>query len=260
MFVIGERINPAGKRELACAIREAKAAFIQKEAMDEERSGADALDINVYLPDINRSQAMRMVVQSVRCVSKLPLVVDDQDPSVIQTGLECGAPNVFINSPISVGNLNKKVVALAKQFKAEMLFVPLEKGRALLAAADRIRVTRLVLEQLEDAGISRDRVIVDAVLFALKQVKGKVTETLETIRQLKSELGVRAAIGLSNISYGLQRRRKLNARFLQLAKGCGLDVVICDPLQKEVMAVAKNKAKRLNHGEMKQFLEFAGAC
>ena len=260
MFIIGERINPAGKSELACAIREGKKTLIQQEALVQERSGAQALDINVFVPGIERIQAIRMAVESVRSVSQLPLVIDDRDPNVVEAGLRYAGKNALINSPVDSEGGNTKIFSLADEFNAKMLILPMIHNRIPISTAEHIQLSRIILERLKDYGIPRERVAMDAILLALKQAKEKVMETLERIKQLKAELGVRAVIGLSNISYQLKNRGELNARFLRLAKGCGIDFVICDPLQKEVMTIMKNDIRTPHHSETKRFLEYAESC
>ncbi len=260
MFIIGERINPAGKSDLALAIREGKTNLIQQEAISQERCGVQALDINVYLPDIERVRVMRSVVDVVRSVSQLPLVIDDRDPEVVEAGLREAKTNVFINSPIDANTPNGKIFSLVKEFKTEIFFLPLKGNQIPENTDEHIKASDLILKRLEENGIPRKRVAVDAMLLALKQAKEKVIETLETIKRLKAELGVRTLIGLSNISYGLKNRGKLNARFLKLAQGSGVDFVICDPLQKEVMAVAMGKSETVVQSNVKKFLEFAETC
>ena len=260
MFIIGERINPAGKRDLTRAIREGKKTLIQQEAIQQERAGAQALDINIYLPDVERTQAIRIVTEGVRAVSRLPLVIDDRDADVVEVGLRHAGSDTFINSPINPDRTGPKIFSLAKQFNSQMIILPLKENRIPADSMEHVEITQLILKRLEEFGISKDRVAIDAVLLALKQAREQVMKTLETIKRLKAELGVRTVIGLSNISYGLKKRGELNARFLRLAKDCGLDFVICDPLQKEVMAIAMGEVKPSERSEEKQFLKFAETC
>ncbi len=261
MFIIGERINPAGKPALALAIREGKTNLIQQEAISQERCGAQALDINVSLPDVDRSKAMRKVVEAIRSISEIPLVIDDSDPKVVEIGLREAKTDAFINSPIDLDSTDAKFFSLAKEFKTEIFFLPLKGNQIPKSIDEHIKTSGLILKRLEENGISRDRVVIDAKLLTLKQAKRKVTDTLETIKRLKTELGVRTIMGLSNISYGLKNREKLNARFLRLAKGYGLDFVICDPIQKDVIAAAiEEELETANLSETKKFLKFAESC
>ena len=264
MFIIGERINPAGKPALAFAIREGKTNLIQQEVLAQERAGAQALDVNVSLYDIDCVQVMQKVVETIRFVSQIPLAIDDRDPEIVAVGLKAAGSHAFINSPIDEESTNTKIFSLAKEFKTEMFFLPLKENRIPGNTEDHIKTSGFILKRLEENGIPRKRVAVDAMLLALKQAKKEVIQTLETIKRLKTELGVRTLIGLSNISYGLKYREKLNARFLKLAKGCGLDFVICDPLQREVMAIAGEEeppfAQSNTKMDIKKFLEFAETC
>lgn len=265
MFIIGERINPAGKPALALAIREGRTNLIQQEAISQERCGAQALDVNVFLPDLDRIETMRKVVEIIRFTSEIPVVIDDPDLEVVESGLREAKVNAFINSPIDADNVNTKIFSLCKEFKTELFFLPLKGNQIPKNVDEHIKISSLILKRLEENGISREKVIIDAMLLALKEVKAKVIEALDRIKRLKTELGVRTVIGLSNISYGLSKRQKLNARFLKLAKGCGLDFVICDPIQKDVMAMAVEEEletfPQVNPKvDTKKFLEFAETC
>ncbi|MBI4395030.1 MAG: dihydropteroate synthase [Candidatus Omnitrophica bacterium] len=259
MFIIGERINPAGKSSLASAIREGKENVIQEEAQAQERAGADRLDLQVYLPDLDRRKAIKMVVESVRSVSHLPLVIDERDPEIVAAGLQAAGMNASINSPIDC-QADARIFSLAKESKAETFFLPLNQNRIPLSTEEHLETSGFILKRFEEHGIPKNRIVIDAMGLALKQVKRKAIDVLERIKRLKAELGIQTVMGLSNISYGLKDRSELNARFLKLAQGCGLDFVICDPLQKEVMAVARAKAEMSSQAEMKEFFEFAETC
>ena len=260
MFIVGERINPAGKSELARALREGKKTLIQQEAIAQERAGVQALDLNVYLPDVNRAQAMRIAVEAVRAVSALPLAIDDRDPEVLEAGLRHAQANSIINSPIDSESSGVKIFSLAGSYNSELFILPMKGNHIPASPKEHIEITKCILKKLEDSGIKRERVAIDAALLALKQAGKKVMDTLETIQRLKTELGVRALIGLSNISYGLRHREELNTRFLCLAKECGIDLIICDPLQEQVMTVAKGGTKSSFRSDKNEFLEFAETC
>ncbi|MBI4372673.1 MAG: dihydropteroate synthase [Candidatus Omnitrophica bacterium] len=260
MLIIGERLNPAGKPALASAIREGNAAYIQKEALAQERAGAEALDIHASLADVKHVREMQKMVEAVRAVSQLPLVIDSRDFEIVAAGLPAAGSGASINSPVDRNKPDARLFSLAKEFNAEVFFLPLNQNRIPATSDEHIAASSFILKRFEDMGIPRARLVVDAMLLALKEAKGKVTETLERIQRLKIELGVRTVIGLSNISYGLKNRGGINARFLKLAKGAGLDFVICDPLQKEVMRAAKEERNALRPSETKEFLEFAETC
>ena len=260
MFIIGDRINPSGKPDLARAIREGKKTLIQQEAIQQERAGAQALDVNVFLPDVERIQAMRIVVEGVRAVSELPLAIDDRDPETVEIGVSRAGRDSWINSPMDVLEPESKMVSLALRFQSGVLCLPLKQGRIPGTPKEHLEMSRAVVKHLTASGLNRDRIMVDAVLLALKSAGDKVLNTLETIRLLKSELSVRVVMGLSNLSYGLKRREELNARFLHLAKAAGLDAAILNPLEKKVMAVATGQTDRESETTPGEFLEFAEAC
>lgn len=264
MYVIGQRINPTGNKELTSAIREGNRAFVRGEALRQIQAGADALDVNVFVPGVNLASAMRMAVETIReAAREIPLAIDANDPDVLEAGLGAAGRKSFINSPLSARQTPKRgrILNLAKQFQPELIVLAMKGDQIPENSKETLEAGRLVLKVVEESGIVRARVILDAVLFSLKKAKEKVRETLESIKRIQGELGVRTVMGLSNISFGLKNREPLNARFLKLAKAAGLDYVICDPLQKEVMAVAREQdAEPMNPFERKEiteFLEFA---
>ena len=257
MWIIGERINPTGKPELISAITAKDRAFIQNEARRQDEAGACALDVNVGIPQINRIEAMRFVVQSIREVSTLPLVIDDQDPEVIEAALDYVGNGSVINAPIDSQKDSTHFFELAKMFQAEMLILPLKNGGLPQSVSEHVETAALVLKCLEHHGISKERIMIDAILFPLKKAKEKTLEALDRIKRLKTDLGVRTVIGLSNISFGLPNRQVLNAGFLRLAQAAGLDSVICDPLQEQVMKIAKGSEEGDSLSDQKSFLELA---
>jgi len=265
MFIIGERINPSGKPELSRAIREQEGSFIQGEALAQERAGAQALDINVRLRGVDPVQAIQFVVRSVREVSRLPLALDDQDPGVVEAGLRGADARALINSPLSTrwGAREERITSTAERFGLTLVILPTNGGEVGRDLKSRVQTAQRIIARLQAGGIRRERIVMDAILLALKQVRGKVSETLEAIQRFKGELGVQTVIGLSNLSYGLRRREELNAKFLRLAKSCGLDYVICDPLQEAVMRAAEEPldggADFLQEG-MVELLAFAQTC
>ena len=260
MLIIGERINPASKPALAFALREGRTTLIQQEVIAQERSGAQALDVNVYLSDIDRAKIMREVVETIRFISQIPLLIDDRDPVVVESGLKEAGSNRFINSPIDVEDANAKIFSLVQKFKTDAFVLPLAQNRIPENFEEHIRLSHLLVKRFEENGVPRKHLVIDAMLLTLKQAKSGVVKTLETIKRLKEELGVRTVMGLSNISYGLKNREKLNSRFLKLARGCGLDAVICDPVQKEVMNAASGDVEIYTELGVKKFLEFAETC
>ncbi len=260
MWIIGERINPTGKPELISAIAAKDRTLIQNEARRQGEAGAQALDVNIGIPQANRMEAMRFVVQSVRDVSALPLVIDEPDPEVIEAAFDCIGNGALMNTPIDCEKDSSRLFELAKMFQAEMLILPLKNGRLTQSVSEHLEISGFILKRLEDYGISKEQVVIDAMLFVLKQAKEKVMETLERIKRLKSELGVRTVIGLSNLSFGLKNREALNAGFLKLARLAGLNCVICDPLQAQVMAAARGSNGENSPSDQKAFLQWAETC
>ena len=255
MLIIGQRLNLAGNATLLESIKSNPESAIQQEAVLQEQAGAHALDIHVSFVKPDRTHFMSYVVDQVRLVSRLPLSIDDSDLDVVEAGLGRAGSNSFINSPVDLDHLDR-IGFLAGKFKeAQLLIVLLKRNKTPERLRDFFETSSNILNALEDKGISRDRVIIDALLFCLRQTGPKVLETLDRIKILKEEVGVKSLIGLSNISYGLREKEAINAYFLKLAKKAGLDAVICDPFEKAVMDAANSKNDDLVGKQ--QFLNFA---
>ena len=154
MFIIGERINPAGKPDLIQAIQKAQPSLIQKEVQAQAKAGAQALDINVSLPDLDRPQAMRFVVEHIRMVSELPLLIDDRDPNVIEAGLVKAKANGWINSPLDSDDSEARICSLVRQFNARLFFLPLKGGHVPVDSnREYLKSVRTILNRLNAAGI-----------------------------------------------------------------------------------------------------------
>lgn len=257
MFIIGQRINLAGNTALVKSVQAEQKDAIAKEAMLQEQAGVHALDIHISFLQSNRPRFMAQVVDHIRSVTALPLSIDDADLEVVEAGLKQAGNQSLINSPLDVNQNLDRICSLALEFKdAQMLIVPLAQNKTPDRLRDFTETSKTILNLLEDRGISRTRIMIDALLFSLSQARRKVLETLDRIKSLKEEAGVRSVIGLGNISYQLKNKEAINAYFLKLAKKAGLDAVICDPCEKSVM-----EAAMLNHEgddlSADHFLKFA---
>lgn len=255
MLIIGQRLNLAGNITLLEAIKSNPDSAIQQEAVLQEQAGAHALDIHVSFVKPDRTHFMAYVVDQVRSVSHLPLSIDDSDLDVVEAGLNRAGNNSFINSPVNADRL-EQICSLASKFnEAQLFIVPLKQNKTPEGLRDYFETSKKILKALENKGISKERVMIDAILLCLKQAGQKVLETLDRIKILKEEIGVRSVVGLSNISYGLKKKEPINAYFLKLAKKTGLDSVICDPFEKTVMDAANGKND--DSVGKQQFLNFA---
>lgn len=255
MLIIGQRLNFAGNTTLLESMKTNLRSAIQQEAVLQEQAGAQALDIHVSFVKPDRIQFMTSVIDQICSVSHLPLSIDDSDLDVVEAGLNRAGNHSFINSPVDMDHVDR-IGSLASKFNgAQLLIVPLKQNKTPENLRDFFGTSKKILRALENKGISKERVIIDALLFCLKEAGQKVLETLDRIKILKEEIGVRSVIGLSNISYGLKKKEPIHAYFLKLAKEAGLNSVICDPFEKTVMDAANSKSD--DSVGKQQFLNFA---
>jgi len=255
--LIGERINPTSKKQLTEEIRQGECRWIQQEARRQEEAGVDAIDVNVGVPGIEEGEAMRRAVRAIRAVSKLPLFLDSPRAETLAAGLREAQDRVILNSVTGAcPEATEQVFRMAREHGADVVALTLDKRGVSTTWRDRVAVGRSILGWARSQGLPEENLIMDPLTTPVRKFPGGVQETLFTIRALKEELGVMTCIGLSNISYGLEERSRVNAQFLGLALISGIDMVILDPLDDEVMSAAKSgRSGNLTEGAIRRFVE-----
>lgn len=236
--VIGERINPTGKKKMKEALRSGNHDHVIAEAIAQERAGAQILDVNAGLPEIDERAVMCRLVDELLGVTTLPLQIDASDPAVIEAAVRRYPGKALVNSVNGKADSLAAVVPLAARYGCALVGLTLDEDGIPATAAGRLAVARKIVAATDAAGIPRADVVIDCLAMAASTDQTAPRTILDAIRLVKSELpGVRTVLGVSNISFGLPFRPLVNATFLAAAFGAGLDLAIINPGVRRMMDV-----------------------
>ena len=235
-LLVGEQLNPTGKKILKQALQEKDYQVYQKLAINQEAAGADILDINCGLPGIDETEAMIEVVKKVQAVTRLPLQIDSDKPEVLQAGLRFANGRCIINSMNGKETSLAKIIPLAKQYGAMVIILPIDEQGIAKTAEQRIAIFKQIIERSLKEGLAKEDLIADCLVLTAAAEPAGATECLRTIKMVKDELGLATIVGLSNISFGLPARRQLNQVFYAEALANGLDLAILNPEHQEMVA------------------------
>lgn len=233
--VIGERINPTGKKRFQQALREGDLNYIVAQAIEQEEAGAQILDVNVGLPGIDEPQMMRRVVTAISGAVSLPLQIDSSNPAAIEAGLRAAPGKCLINSVNASRASLDSVLPLAKKYGAAIVALTLDENGLPATAQERLAFARTILAEAEQAGIAREDVAVDCLTLTVSAQQDQAAMTLAAVRAVREELGLETVLGVSNISFGLPQRQIVTQAFLTQAILCGLTLPIINPNQREMM-------------------------
>ena len=236
--VIGERINPTGKRRMQEALRSGNHDHVVAEAIAQERAGAQILDVNAGLPEIDERAVMCRLVDELLAVTTLPLQIDASDPAVIEAAIRRYPGKALVNSVNGKAESLAAVVPLAARYGCALVGLTLDEDGIPATAEGRLAVARKIVAATDAAGVPRRDVAIDCLAMAASTDQTAPRAILEAIRLVKAELpGVRTVLGVSNISFGLPFRPLVNATFLAAALGAGLDLAIVNPGVRRMMDV-----------------------
>ncbi len=233
--VIGERINPTGKKRFQQALREADMGYIQERAIEQQDAGADLLDVNVGLPGIDEPAMMKQAVQAIQSVCDLPLQIDSSDPAAIETGLRYANGRVLVNSVNGRPEVLDAVLPLCKKYGAAVVGLCLDENGIPETWQQRAAIARRILDAALACGIPREDVFIDCLTLTVSAQQEQAAETLRAVRYVTEELGLHTVLGVSNISFGLPARENVTVSFLTQAMYAGLDFPIVNPNQKAIM-------------------------
>ena len=234
--IIGERINPTGKKLLKEALRRGDLDHILSLAAEQISSGADILDINVGLPDIDEKEMMVKVVKAVQGMTGAPVQIDSSDPEVIEAALRVCRGKAIVNSVNGTEKSLDTVLPLVKKYGAAVVGLTLDEDGIPKSAEERFSVAKRIVERAESIGIGRNDIIIDCLTLTVSAEQEAAAETLRALKMVKEKLGVKTVLGVSNISFGLPERENINRTFLSMALEAGLDFAIINPNSVPVMS------------------------
>lgn len=234
--IIGERINPTGKQELKDALRSGQLEYLLEQGISQEEAGAEVLDVNVGLPDIDEPALLERVVVSLQSVTALPLQLDTTNPAALERGLRCYNGKALINSVNGKQESMDAVFPLAAKYGGVVVALALDEGGIPETAEGRIAVARKIYREAKRYGIAAEDIVVDGLAMTISTDGTAAQTTLETVRRVCDELGGHSILGVSNISFGLPQRDMLNAFFFAMALQSGLSLAIVNPNSEAMMA------------------------
>jgi len=235
--IIGERINPTGKKVLQAELSEGKTTEVRRFAMEQIEKGASILDINVGMPGINEADRMMEIVQLLSTTVEAPLCLDSSIPEVIEKALRIYPGRALINSISAEKVKLEKLLPIAAKYGAMFILLPLGDSGIPATSAERKVIVREVFRQAQFYGYTRQDVIVDGLVMTVSSDQQAAMETLDLIRWLSREFKVNTVIGLSNVSFGLPERTRINNTFLAMAIANGLTAAIANPSSEGLIPV-----------------------
>ena len=229
LVIIGERINPTGRKKLAKALEEGNLKLVQEEATKQVQEGAHVLDVNVGISGIDEPKLLKEAILAVREVTEVPLCIDSALPAALEAGLQVYEGKALVNSVNGEERKLKDVLPLVKQYGAAVIGLTMDDDGIPKDAQKRLQIARKIVEEATKIGIPPEDVIIDPLAMAISTDQGAALETLKTLRLIRDEIGVNQTLGVSNISFGLPERHAINGIFLALAAISGLTCPIVDP-------------------------------
>ena len=255
--VVGERINPTGKKRLQQALRDGDSAYPCAQAVAQAEAGAQVLDVNAGLPGIDEAATLEHLVKDLQAITDLPLQLDSSNPEALSRALRIYNGKPIVNSVNGEQKTLDTILPLCKKYGAAVVGLALDEHGIPADAEGRFSIAKRIAAAANAAGIPNEDIYIDCLtLTASAQQEGAV-QTLEALTRCKKELGVRTVLGVSNISFGLPCRGYLNTTFLTMAMSAGLDLAIMNPNTPEMMAAVR--AYRVLTSQDKQSSDYVAA-
>lgn len=227
--IIGERLNPTGKKALQAAIRAGDMDYLLREAVKQQEQGAHVLDVNVGLPDIDEPATLVRAVREVQGIVDLPLQLDSSNAAALEAAARVYNGKPLINSVNGKKESLESILPIAKKYGAAVLGLTLDERGIPETAEERLAIAVKIVEAAERYGIAREDVLIDCLVMTASAQQEQAAETLRAVRAVKEELGLKTVLGVSNVSFGLPDRPVINRVMLALALGQGLDAPIMNP-------------------------------
>ena len=233
--IIGERINPTGKKRFKEALRAGDIDYILNEAFSQRDAGAHILDVNVGLPEIDEKAMMERAVKAISAAVNLPLQIDSSDPATIERALRIYNGKPMVNSVNGKRESMEAILPLVKKYGGVLVGLCLDEEGIPPHADGRVEIAKRIADEAEKYGIRRRELVMDALTLTISAQQRESAETIEALHMIKEQLGLKTVLGVSNISFGLPRREIVNGTFFALALYNGLDACIINPCADAMM-------------------------
>lgn len=259
--VIGERINPTGKKRLKQALLDEDFDYILTQAIEQIDAGAEILDVNVGVPSLDDVKMLPLVVKKLQSITGLPLQIDSSNPAAIEAALRVYNGKAIVNSVNGEEKVMDAILPLVKKYGAAVVGLTLDENGIPDTAEGRFAIAERILQKALEYGIPKENVIIDCLTLTVSAQQKEAAETLKAMRLVKQRLGLKTALGVSNISFGLPARPMVNRTFLVLAMENGLDLPIINPNDEDMMAsiYAYNVLKNVDENAVKYIERYSDA-
>ncbi len=227
--IIGERINPTGKKRFKEALVNNDIDYVLGQAIEQINAGADILDVNVGLPSIDEKKMMITAVKAIQSVADVPLQLDSTIPEVLEAALRIYNGKPIVNSVNGEQESMRTILPLVKKYGAAVVGLTLDKNGIPAKAEDRFKIAERIINYAVSLGIKKADIFIDCLTLTASAEQAAVMETLKAVKRVREELGVNTVLGVSNISFGLPDRELINHNFLTMALSYGLTLPIINP-------------------------------
>ena len=254
--VIGERINPTGKKRLQQALRDSDLDYVVSQGISQQEQGADILDVNVGLPEIDEVKMIQAACEQLQGSTLLPLQIDSTDPTAVEAATRRYAGKPIINSVNGKRQIMNEILPIVAHYGTNVIGLALDEDGIAETAEKRFAIAERIVDECARYGIGRDRILIDCLVMTASTNQAQVIEILRAVRMVKERLGVKCALGVSNVSFGLPARPLLGSTFLAAAFGAGLDAPIMNPGSERFMDAVR--AYRVINAEDEGSVDYIG--
>lgn len=257
--VIGERINPTGKKKFKEALRNNDISYILDEAIAQKEKGADILDVNVGLPEIDEKVVMIESIKLIGAVANIPLQIDSSDKNVIEAAVRIYNGKPIINSVNGKDEVMDNIFPIVKKYGTCVIGLTLDEKGIPDSAQGRVEIAEKIIKRAVEYGIPKNNILIDCLVLTASAQQEQVLETLKALRIIKEKFGVKTTLGVSNVSFGLPDRELLNRTYLTMALTMGLDIPIVNPNSEDIMSAIKTFRVLSNEDvDAKEYIKFKG--
>ena len=243
--LIGERINPTGRKKLAAEIREGSLLGVKKDAVNQVKAGAKILDVNMGVGGIDQAKTMAQAVKEISQITDAPLAIDTSDGKALEAGLRIYPGRALINSVSFEPDRIKNFLPLAKKYGAAILVLPLTEKGVPKTAEERVEVAEKIIDAAKNIGLRDGDFLLDALVMTISADADACNEVLKTLHLYRKKFGYPSTMGLSNISFGLPNRPLINSTFFAMSLAAGLDAPIMNPYNESMINTLKASAALL---------------
>lgn len=245
--IIGERINPTGRKILAEEMKNGDYSRVQADALAQVEAGAQMLDVNAGIPLADEPRILAEVIQLVQSITDVPLCIDSSIIAALEAGLAVYQGRALVNSVTGEDESLERVLPLVAKYGASVVAISNDETGISQDINVRYNVAKKIVERAADYGISRDRVVVDPLVMPIGAINDSGRQVMALVRRLREELKVNTTCGASNVSFGLPNRNGINSAFLTMAIGAGMTSAITNPLHPEVMMAVLGADVMMGH-------------